>query len=133
MERHHKPPIPTSSRDSARRLRAKSTDAESKLWYRLRAGRLNGLKFRRQHPLPPYVVDFCCEAARLVVEADGSQHDETIDAVRDAALQRQGYRVLRFWDNEVLTNIEEVLQAAGVPNVVPIVPDLRAARAVFTA
>jgi very-short-patch-repair endonuclease len=85
------------------------TDAEQKLWYRLRGGRLGGLKFRRQHPVPPYVVDFYCKDARLVVELDGSQHSEDADVLRTRALERQELKVLRFWDNQVLTDLDAVL------------------------
>jgi len=84
------------------------TDAEQKLWYRLRGGRLDGLKFRRQHPVPPYVVDFYCREAGLVVELDGSQHSLDVDATRTAVLKRQGLLVVRFWDNQVLTDIDVV-------------------------
>jgi very-short-patch-repair endonuclease len=87
------------------------TDAEQRLWFHLRAGRLNGLKFRRQHPLPPYVLDFYCAAAKLVIELDGSQHTEAADAARTAALQHHGLTVLRFWDNDVLNNTQAVLEA----------------------
>ncbi|MBN8736864.1 MAG: endonuclease domain-containing protein [Xanthomonadales bacterium] len=85
------------------------TDAEQKLWYRLRNGRLDGLKFRRQHPVPPYIVDFYCMEAKLVVELDGSQHGPEADASRSQGLERQGLRVLRFWDNQVLKDINAVL------------------------
>jgi very-short-patch-repair endonuclease len=85
------------------------TDAEQALWFRLRGGRLDGWKFRRQHPVPPYIVDFYCMEAKLVVELDGSQHDADVDAARTAALERQGLQVLRFWDNQVLTDIAAVL------------------------
>jgi very-short-patch-repair endonuclease len=86
------------------------TDAEQKLWYRLRGGRLDGLKFRRQHPVPPYIVDFCCTEARLVIELDGSQHGADVDAARAAALERRGLRVVRFWDNQVFEDLDGVLQ-----------------------
>jgi very-short-patch-repair endonuclease len=111
MPKHLRPPNSTVLLEVAHRLRAKSTDAESELWFHLRASRLNGLKFRRQHPIPPYVVDFYCESARLVVEADGSQHNESVDAVRTRFLESRGLKVLRFWDNEVLTSMEGVLEA----------------------
>lgn len=104
------PPLPSASLDHARGLRKRQTDAESKPWYFLRAGRLDGFKFRRQHPLPPYVVDFFCESAKLVVEADGSQHHESADASRDSSLSLRGYLVLRFWDHEVLQQTEAVLE-----------------------
>jgi len=104
------PPLPTRTRNHAKVLRQSGTDAEQALWYRLRAGRLNGLKFRRQHPVPPYVADFYCEACKLVVELDGSQHDEQVDRNRTRFLEAKGLRVLRFWDNEVLQQIDAVLE-----------------------
>jgi len=99
-------------RKYARDLRQSQTDAERKLWWRLRDRRLTEFKFRRQHPIDPYITDFCCTEAKLVVELDGGQHSvqRNSDAERTALLERQGYRVLRFWDNEVLTDIEGVLQ-----------------------
>jgi very-short-patch-repair endonuclease len=99
-------------RKYARDLRQSQTDAERKLWWRLRDRRLTGIKFRRQHPIGPFIADFCCTEAKLVVELDGSQHSvrRNSDAERTAFLERQGYRVLRFWDNEILTNIDGVLQ-----------------------
>ncbi|HET9819249.1 MAG TPA: endonuclease domain-containing protein [Rhodanobacteraceae bacterium] len=108
-----KPPLPTRTRKSARDLRHESTDAERALWYRLRAGRLNGLKFRRQHPIPPYIADFYCQEAELIVELDGSQHNPHADAARTTALERQGFKILRFWDNEVLQEMDSVLEAIG--------------------
>jgi very-short-patch-repair endonuclease len=105
------PPLPTRTLDQAKALRQAVTDAEQALWYRLRAGRLQGWKFRRQHPIPPYVVDFYCEACRLVVELDGSQHNEEADRVRTRFLQSQGLKVLRFWDNEVLQQMDGVVAA----------------------
>jgi very-short-patch-repair endonuclease len=97
---------------TARRLRRDQTDAERTLWFRLRDRRLNGMKFRRQMPLKSYVVDFCCESARLVVELDGGQHAIRIDedAKRTADLESFGYVVLRFWNNDVLNNIDGVLE-----------------------
>ena len=96
---------------SAKTLRSNLTDAERKLWYYLRAGRFEGCKFRRQVPLGRYVVDFLCEDARLIVEVDGGQHAAHIeqDAMRTQWLMAQGYAVLRFWNNDVLANIEGVL------------------------
>ncbi|HET7729541.1 MAG TPA: DUF559 domain-containing protein [Usitatibacter sp.] len=93
-------------------LRSNLTDAERALWYRLRAGRFNGIKFRRQVPLGVYVVDFLCEQARLVVEVDGGQHAERVaqDQERTQWLEARGYRVVRFWNDEVLTNMEGVLE-----------------------
>jgi very-short-patch-repair endonuclease len=97
--------------DRARRLRKASTDAETKLWYRLRSRRLNGHKFVRQEPIGPYTVDFICREARLIVEVDGGQHAENArDAIRDKWLTDRNYRVLRFWNNDVLSNIAGVLE-----------------------
>ena len=97
---------------AAKALRKEMTDAEMRLWYHLRAGRFEGYKFRRQVPLGAYVVDFLCERARVVVEVDGGQHAERVeaDAARTDWLEQQGYRVLRFWNNEVLTNMNGVLE-----------------------
>jgi very-short-patch-repair endonuclease len=96
----------------ARRLRRDQTDAERTLWFRLRDRRLAGMKFRRQMPIDRYVADFCCESARLIVELDGGQHvaNSAADAERTASLEARGYLVLRFWNNDVLGNIEGVLQ-----------------------
>ena len=95
----------------ARRLRHDQTDAERQLWFRVRDRRLEGLKFRRQAPLGQFVVDFCCEDAHLVVEVDGGQHNENDrDVLRTKALETMGYLVLRFWNNDVLTNINGVLE-----------------------
>jgi very-short-patch-repair endonuclease len=89
------------------------TDAERKLWYALRAHRLENLGFRRQMPMGPYIVDFVSHRMRLVIEVDGGQHgfagQQRRDTVRDAWLASRGYRVLRFWNNEVLTNLDGVL------------------------
>jgi very-short-patch-repair endonuclease len=86
------------------------TDAERKLWSRIRAHQL-GAHFRRQAPLGSYVLDFVCFASRLVIEVDGGQHaDSENDKLRDAWLQAQGFQVLRFWNNEVLENIDGVLE-----------------------
>jgi very-short-patch-repair endonuclease len=90
-------------------LRRAATDAEMALWLELRARRLEGFKFRRQWTLGRYVVDFCCLEKGLVVEVDGGQHSEDRDARRTAWLMGEGYRVLRFWNNDVLTNMDGVL------------------------
>ena len=105
----------------ARKLRRSQTDAEQLLWSKLRSRQLAGLKFRRQFPLPPYVADFCCEEARLIVEVDGGQHAEAFeDQARTDFFERRGYRVIRFWNNDVLLNIEgiidEVLKCATSPS-----------------
>ena len=94
----------------ARRLRRKSTDAERKLWFELRDRRLCGFKFVRQEPIGPYIVDFVSRKRSLIVEDDGGQHAESHhDAVRDRFLRSEGYRILRFWNTDVLQNKEGVL------------------------
>jgi very-short-patch-repair endonuclease len=94
----------------AKRLRQQMTDVETKLWYHLRAKRFDGVKFRRQHPIEGYIVDFVCLKKRVVIELDGGQHcDNARDVQRDAVLQAQGFTVLRFWNHEVIENIDGVL------------------------
>jgi very-short-patch-repair endonuclease len=96
----------------ARELRASSTDVERRLWAVLRGRRLRGYKFRRQRPIGRFIVDFACIERRLMIEADGGQHaDDPTDAHRTAWLQRNGWRVIRFWNNDILTNTEGVLEA----------------------
>ena len=90
-------------------MRTAPTDAEARLWQILRAKRLAGYKFRRQLPIDSYIADFACLRHRLIVEADGGQHGGERDARRDAYLKAQGFRVLRFWNNEIFTNEEGVL------------------------
>ncbi|MGQ0660426.1 endonuclease domain-containing protein [Sphingosinicella sp.] len=92
-------------------MRRAPTDAEQALWLALRGRRLAGLKFRRQWTLGPFIADFCCLEQRLIVEADGGQHDEAADAARTAWLEHKRFRVLRFWNHDVLGNLEGVLQA----------------------
>ena len=93
----------------ARALRVAMTDAERRLWACLRGRRLVGCKFRRQHPLGRYILDFACIEHRLAIEADGGQHCENAaDECRTAWLGRQGWRVLRVWNNEILANSEGV-------------------------
>jgi very-short-patch-repair endonuclease len=96
----------------ARRLRRDTTDAEALLWRRIRDRALLGRKFRRQHPIGPYVADFVCIEARLAVELDGGQHDRRAEetSVRTAFLEGRGFRVLRFWNNDVLANLDGVLE-----------------------
>lgn len=96
----------------ARTLRQAMTDAERALWYQLRAKRLLGWKFRRQQLIGTYIVDFVCFEAKLVVELDGSQHAEQVDADarRTAWLESQGFRVLRFWNDAVLKEMGPVLE-----------------------
>ncbi|WP_158815662.1 endonuclease domain-containing protein [Methylocapsa sp. S129] len=101
--------LPTTAR--AQTLRAVSTDAECKLWFRLRNRRLNGVKFVRQAPVGPYFADFACRESKLIVELDGSQHaDSAHDAKRDAFLLSQGYSVLRFWNADALRAIDSVCE-----------------------
>jgi very-short-patch-repair endonuclease len=92
----------------ARRLRLTPTDAEIRLWSRLRRKQLGGFRFRRQQPLGPYVVDLFCPQAKLIIEVDGGQHAEESDT-RTKWLEARGYRVIRFWNNDVLGNTEGVL------------------------
>ena len=93
-----------------RRLRGNQTDAERKLWFALRDRRLGGHKFVRQEAIGPFVVDFICREKNLVIEVDGGQHAQnTADNRRDDYLAREGYRVMRFWNNDVLSNREGVL------------------------
>jgi very-short-patch-repair endonuclease len=102
--------LTTEQRDFARTLRANATDAERVLWRALR-GKQMWARFRRQHALGPYVLDFACVAQRLVVEVDGGQHNGSArDAVRDAWLSSRGWRVLRFWNNDVMSNMDGVLR-----------------------
>jgi very-short-patch-repair endonuclease len=98
--------------DTARKLRGNSTDAENHLWRAIRSRQLNGFKFKRQTPFGPYVVDFICIEAKLIVEADGGQHAELAeeDAKRSAYFEAGGYQVLRFWNNEILQNLAGVLE-----------------------
>jgi lysyl-tRNA synthetase class 2 len=98
--------------DFARTLRKNQTIAEKTLWLALRDRRFLDLKFRRQHRLGHYIADFCCVEKKLIVEVDGGQHmgNEPGDAERTGYFQKEGYRVLRFWNNEVLGNGEAVLE-----------------------
>ena len=96
----------------ARNLRRSQTNAERKLWSLFRDRRLDGFKFRRQHPVGPFVVDFCFTEAKVIVELDGGHHALThySDTARSGYLAGQSYRVLRFWNNEVLGNASGVLE-----------------------
>ncbi|KRD34158.1 hypothetical protein ASE35_10505 [Lysobacter sp. Root916] len=102
---------PGQKRNDARRLRRSMTDAECRLWFHLRNRALMGCKFHRQHPIGPYVADFACIERGLIVEADGGQHaDSGADRARTRFLASRGYRVLRFWNNDVLARTEAVLE-----------------------
>lgn len=119
--------------DRARRLRKAGTDVENRLWYVLRNRNLGGLKFARQVPIGPYFADFVCAEVGLIIELDGGQHSESdADVSRTEFLNREGYSVLRFGNNEVNSNRDAVLQAildtaAGHPS-----PDLRFAQATLS-
>ncbi|HVG81440.1 MAG TPA: DUF559 domain-containing protein [Methylomirabilota bacterium] len=93
----------------ARQLRREATDAERRLWWRLRSSGL-GVRFVRQHPIGPYIADFACRGLKLVVELDGSQHGGDKDHRRDEFMVARGYKVLRFWNPEVLSNMDGVLE-----------------------
>ena len=95
-----------------RSLRKRMTDAERLLWRRLRLRQLNGWKFRRQCPYGDYILDFACLEAKLVIEVDGGQHAESIarDAERDAFLRSAGFRVLRFWNDQVMKEQDAVVE-----------------------
>jgi len=99
------------------------TDAERKLWQRLRVKQLRGWKFRRQHPYGDYILDFVCLDARLIVEVDGGQHadQQNVDAKRDEYLKSSGFQVLRFWNNQVLEELDAVVEAiaASLPATPP--------------
>src|SRR5271169_2215454 len=95
----------------ARWLRQASTDAEQRMWSALRDRRLTRYKFRRQHPIGDFIVDFACTEFRLVIELDGGQHaDDPADIRRTAWLEGRGWKVIRFWNNDILTNTNGVLQ-----------------------
>jgi very-short-patch-repair endonuclease len=107
-------PTPVLAHDRARALRMAQTEVQRRLWQGLRNREVNGAKFRRQHPLNSYIVDFVCLDSQLVIELDGSQHAEQprqqADQRRTEYLESLGYRVLRFWNEEVLDNIDGVLE-----------------------
>ena len=98
-------------RGRARRLRKEMTDAERRLWSRLRKRQLFGCRFRRQFPMGNYIIDFVCLEHRLIVEVDGGQHSEQVDydSARTAWLEQQGYRLLRFWNDVVLSETDSVV------------------------
>jgi very-short-patch-repair endonuclease len=94
----------------ARKLRGNQTDAETVLWNRIRNRQIDGHKFVRQQPISGYICDFACREKLLIIEVDGGQHNESAaDEIRDRRLSEDGYRVLRFWNNDVLGNLEGVL------------------------
>jgi very-short-patch-repair endonuclease len=97
---------------NARRLGNQSTDAERALWTQLRAHRFDGYKFRRQQVIGSYIVDFVCFEANLIIELDGSQHMDQVsyDNQRTEKLEQMGYRVLRFWNNEIFSELDGILE-----------------------
>jgi adenine-specific DNA-methyltransferase len=105
----------------ARTLRREQTDVERKLWYALRGRRFLGFKFRRQQPIGPYIADFVCFEAKLVIELDGEQHGDdahiAYDHARTERLLADGFRVLRFWNGELIENFEGVLE--GIERALP--------------
>ncbi|MEW6029267.1 MAG: endonuclease domain-containing protein [Chloroflexota bacterium] len=96
----------------AKQLHRNMTEAEAKLWSRLRAHRMGGVHFRNQHAIGSYVVDFCAPRKKLIIELDGSQHmeQEEYDSERTTFLQSKGYRVLRFWNSDVINNVDSILK-----------------------
>jgi very-short-patch-repair endonuclease len=98
--------------ENAKALRSNQTEAEQRLWYHLRAHRFMGLKFKRQKPMGRYIVDFVCLEHRLVIELDGGQHADQVayDQKRDAWLRDQGYTVMRFWNHDVMQQVDGVLE-----------------------
>jgi len=96
-------------RGFARDMRSAPTEAEKRLWGALRNRRLDKLKFRRQVPIGPYIADFVCMEAKLIVELDGSQHAESLrDMARDSNLEERGFRVLRFWNDDVVRDLDNI-------------------------
>lgn len=98
--------------ERALRMRKDPTEAEKPIWQKIRNRQINGHKFRRQHPLDGYIPDFVCFEPKAIIEIDGGQHNESVpDAKRDAYFEAQGFKVLRFWNHDVLENIEGVAEA----------------------
>jgi primosomal protein N' (replication factor Y) len=93
----------------ARNLRKNLTEAEVRLWFHLRRKQMLAAHFRRQHPIGPFIADFACIDKNLIIEIDGGQHNSKDDGPRDAWFQQHGYRVLRFWNNDVLCRTDDVL------------------------
>ena len=126
------PPLPLGGEgkgegvDRARRLRRDLTDAETLLWSKLRDRKLQGLKFRRQYPIAGFIADFACVESGILVEIDGGQHTPKRDQRRSAILEVRGFQILRYWNNEVLRNIEgvlsDILSAIATPSPLPLPP-----------
>ncbi len=94
----------------ARDLRNNATDAERVLWQAISARKLSGIRFNRQVPVGPFICDFVARSIGLVIEVDGGQHDDAVDAERTRYIQAQGFRVIRFWNNDVLGNLDGVIE-----------------------
>ena len=117
-------------RSNAKTMRTEPTEAETKLWGLLRAKRLENFKFRRQFPIGSIIADFACPAARLIVEADGSQHAENeYDDRRTKWLEAQGWQVMRFWNAEILTNSDGVMRTIYAALTSPLPPTAKTRRA----
>ena len=102
--------LPHQNIKFAKTLRTNQTDAELKIWQAIRAGRLMNYKFKRQVPITEFIVDFVCFEQKLIIEIDGGQHAENSeDVLRDAKLIKMGFRMLRFWNNDVMNNLDGVL------------------------
>ena len=95
----------------ARKLRERSTDAENRLWHYLRGRRLEGAKYLRQFSIGPHIADFACRELHLAIELDGGQHNPIVDRPRTHVIEAFGYRILRFWNNDVLASTEGVLES----------------------
>jgi very-short-patch-repair endonuclease len=110
---NHPAKLPDDLRIWAREMRRKMTDAEALVWKLVRNRRIAGAKFRRQHPIGRYILDFYCDEKKLAIELDGGQHMEAVDydELRDVWLRAQGIKVLRFWNNQVLMETEAVMEA----------------------
>lgn len=109
---HHPAKLPEDLRTWAREMRVGMTDAEALLWRLLRDRRIEGAKFRRQHPMGRYILDFYCVEKKLCIELDGGQHSDAAgyDVQRDQWLNKQGIRVLHFWNNQMLMETESVME-----------------------
>jgi len=109
---HHHRSSPAAHRTFARTMRNDATKAENLLWQQLRNRQMDGQKFRRQVPLDGYILDFVCMEARLIIEVDGSQHAENRrDEARDAHFRSEGFRVMRFWNEEIETGLDFVCRS----------------------
>jgi very-short-patch-repair endonuclease len=115
VENHNQPVRHRNSTVRARNLRKGQTEAEKVFWHSVKAKRFEGYKFKRQVPVGPFYADFVCEEARLIVEIDGGQHSENQkDLQRTAFLNSKGYEVVRFWNNEVLGNLDGLLSSLSL-------------------